>query len=132
MIIINYFKKYPYALIIIIVMIIWATINGIQADHAVKQLKKEGVYTLATIIDIKGARSGRWVEVKFLYNEREYKTKRRNESIPHSWIGKKIFIKFLPSRPVESEYYERIEVPDSLEQLHSPVWEKLPVDTTME
>ena len=130
MMIVNYFRKYPYALAVIVIMLIWMTINGIQSGTAKKRLAEDGVFTLATITDIDGARSGRWVEVKFFYNGREYKTKRRNETIPHSWIGEKIFIKFLPSRPVESEYYDRIEVPDSFKQLSSPIWEDLPIDTS--
>lgn len=112
--IVRYFKKYPYALAVIIVMLVWAAINTIQAIEAEKQLAKEGKFTLATITGIKGAKSGRWVKVEFLFNGRTYSTESRNERIPHSWIGEKIFIKFLPSRPVDADYYDTIEVPDSL------------------
>jgi hypothetical protein len=108
-------------------MIVWATINGIEASKAERQLNKEGKFTLATITDIEGAKSGRWVEVEFLYNGSKYSTKRRNEMIPHSWIGEKIFIKFLPSRPVVTEYYENIDVPDSISSLSPTIWDSLPL-----
>jgi hypothetical protein len=130
MLILNYFKKYPYALVLILIMLVWIIINSIEADKYTRKLEKEGVYTIATITNIKGARSGRWVEVTFSYNGREFKTKQRNQTILISWIGKKIFIKFLPSRPEECDYYELIAVPDSLKNLFSPVWKEFPIDTT--
>lgn len=127
MVIINYFKKYPYALVIILVMLVWATINSIQAHYSTKELAKDGKFTLATIKDIKGARSGRWVQVEFEYNGRTYHPKARNESIAHSWIGEKILVKFLPRRPIECEYYDHLDVPDSLLNLPPTVWDTLPV-----
>ena len=51
----------------------------------------------------------------------------RNESIPLSWIGEKVFIKFLPSHPVEFEFYEKVAVPDSLLDESSGLWDTLPI-----
>jgi hypothetical protein len=126
MIAIDYFKKYPYALVILFVVIIWAVISTLQADKYTRELQKEGLYTLATIIDVKGASSGRWVEVKFFYNDREYKSKVRNDNISNDRIGEKIVIKFFPSKPVVIELYESIEVSDSLKKISSPIWKDLP------
>ena len=128
--IINYFRKYPYALVMLLVMLIWMTINSIQAAKSKDKLDKEGIYTLGVIKEIKGAKSGRWVTVSFLYNKRIYETESRNERIPLSWIGEKIFIKFLPSRPIEAEYLDYLDVPDSILQLPQAriIWKNLPVD----
>lgn len=124
--VINYFKKYPYALAMLLIMLVWGTIDSIEAAKYAKLLEKEGVYTLATVTDIKGAKSGRYVTVTFTYKGREYKTEGRNERIPLSWIGEKIFIKFLPSRPIEAEYLDNLDVPDSLLKLPPTIWTKLP------
>jgi Mrp family chromosome partitioning ATPase len=124
--VINYFKKYPYALVMLLIMIIWGTIDSIEAAKYAKLLEKEGVYTLATVTNIKGAKSGRWVTVTFKYKGREYQPEVRNETIPLSWIGEKIFIKFLPSKPVEAEYLDSLDVPDSLLKLPPTIWTKLP------
>jgi hypothetical protein len=45
--VINYFKKYPYAFVMLLIMIIWGTIDSIEAAKYAKLLEKEGVYTLA-------------------------------------------------------------------------------------
>jgi hypothetical protein len=124
--VINYFKKHPYALVMVIVMVVWMTINSIEGAKATKRLAKEGVYTLATIREIKGAKSGRWVKVSFMYDGKQYETEARNEAIPLSWIGEKIFIKFLPSRPIEAEYLDSFKVTDSLLQLPPTIWKSLP------
>ena len=92
--IINYFKKYPYALVMILVVGIWATIDTINANKAQQELDKKGKYTIVTVTNIKGAHSERWVDVEFVYNGNKYESERRNETIPLSWIGEKIFIKF--------------------------------------
>lgn len=127
MMIVNYFKKYPYALVMIIVLIVWGIINSVQVEKYTEMLAKDGIFTVAEIKEIKGSR-GRTVVVEFDYEGRTYKAEKRNETIPHSWIGEKIFVKFLPSRPIVAEYYERIEVSDSLKALSSPLWEELPID----
>lgn len=101
-------------------------INSIEAAKSAKLIEKEGIYTLATITDVKGAKSGRFVVVTFTYQGREYSTESRNESIPLSWIGEKIFIKFLPSDPIQAEYLEKIEVSDSLLKLPPMTWSNLP------
>ena len=130
MMIINYFKKYPYALGVIVVFIVWAIINGIASNNYTKKLANEGMFTIATIKDVKGGH-GRWVVVVFEYNGQKYETEQRNETIPHSWIGEKIFIKFLPSKPVVTDYFERIEIPDSFKKISSGVWKQLPVDRSV-
>ena len=129
-VIVNYFKKYPYALVIIVVLIVWAIINGIESDNYTKKLAKEGMFTIATIKDVKGGH-GRWIVVEFEYNGQRYETEKRNETIPHSWIGEKIFIKFLPSKPVVTDFFERIEIPDSLKKISSRVWKELPVNSSV-
>lgn len=125
--IINYFRKYPYALILVLIMLIWGTINTIDANKHSKKLQRYGKYTLATITKIKGAKSGRWVTVEFDYKGSKITTEAKNETIPQSWIGEKIFIKFLPSRPVVSEYLDGLKVPDSLANLTPTIWDSLPV-----
>ena len=107
-------------------MIIWMFINSIEATKYSKLLDKEGFYTIATVTDIKGAKSGRYVKVTFYYEGKQYETESRNENIPLSWIGEKIFIKFLPSEPTQAEYFENIEVPDSLIKLPPTIWTELP------
>lgn len=107
--------------------IIWMSVNIIQGKDAQQDLEREGKYTLARITKIKGAKSGRWVTVEFNYNGNKITTEAKNETIPQSWIGEKIFIKFLPSRPVESEFLDGIGVPDSLANLPPTIWDSLPV-----
>lgn len=124
--IIDYFKKYPYVAVMLIIVVIWGTINTINADKSQQWLDREGKYTIATIIDIQGARSGRWVSVKFLYNGHDHICERRNERIPLTWIGEKIFVKFLPSNPENCEFYDFIGVPDSIKSFNK-VWDSLPV-----
>jgi hypothetical protein len=46
---INYFKKYPYALVLILIMIVWMTINAIEADKYTKLLQKEGKFTFLVL-----------------------------------------------------------------------------------
>lgn len=125
--IINYFKKYPYALIMLLVVIIWASYDTLQADKVQQLLNKDGKFTLGRITKITGARSGRYVTVEFTYNGISFNSEGRNETIPMSWIGEKIFIKFLPSDPIECEYYDDIVVPDSILKLPPTVWDSLPV-----
>ena len=122
-----YFRKYPYVLVMASVALVWMTINIIEANRAERALEKYGKYTIATIQRIKGAKSGRWVIVKFEFNGRKYTTETRNESIPLSWVGEKIFIKFLPSRPYDFDLYESIDVPDSLANLTPTIWDSLPI-----
>ena len=123
----NYFKKYPYVLVVLAIALIWMTINTIQANRAEKELQKNGKYTLGRITAIKGAHSGRFVDVVFEYLGREYQVERRNEYIPESWIGERILIKFLPANPINCEYYDHIEIPDSILKLPPVVWDSLPV-----
>jgi hypothetical protein len=66
------------------------------------------------------------VTATFTYKGREYEPEVRNETIPLSWIGEKIFIKFLPSKPIEAEFLDSLNVPDSLLKLHPTIWTKLP------
>lgn len=103
------------------------TINAIQGAEATRKLANEGKFTLAIIKKIKGAKSGRYVEVEFEYSGCKYQVESKNESIPHSSIGEKIFIKFLPSRPSDYDTYEEILVPDSLLNIAPMVWDTLPV-----
>jgi hypothetical protein len=126
-IIVNYFRKYPYALVMVLIMLIWASINTIEANKYSRLLASEGKYTIGIIKKIEGAKSGRWVTVEFLFDGKIYKSETKNERIPHSWIGEKVFVKFLPSRPVEFELYDTIEVTDSLGNLPPTVWDALPV-----
>jgi hypothetical protein len=125
--IINYFKKYPYALVMLLVVFVWATMDTIEADKINQLLEKEGKFTLARIKKIEGAHSGRYVTIEFHYNGHIYDSEGKNETIPLNWIGEKIFIKFLPSDPIECEYYDRIEIPDSILNLPPTVWDSLPV-----
>jgi len=107
-------------------MLVWMTVNSIEGAKASKELEKEGLYTLATIKEIKGAKSGRWVKVFFSFNDQKYEAETKNETIPLSWIGEKIFIKFLPSRPIEAQFLDSFKVPDSLLQLPPRIWKSLP------
>lgn len=125
--VINYFRKYPYALVMLLVMLVWGAINTIEADKYSRLLAREGKYTIGVVKKIEGAKSGRWVTVEFEFNGRKYTSETKNERIPLSWIGEKYFIKFLPSRPVEFELYDSIEVPDSLANLPPTLWDSLPV-----
>jgi hypothetical protein len=122
----NYFKKHPYVLVTLVIAFIWIIINGIEADKYAELLKKEGLYTLATIDNIKGAKSGTWLIVKFNYNGRLYETKERNETVPASWIGEKIFVKFLPSEPEVADILEDAYVTDSLTKEPDTIWKDLP------
>jgi hypothetical protein len=122
----NYFKRHPYVLVTLVIAFIWITISPIESDKYLELLKNEGLYTLATIDNIKGARSGRWVIVKFNYNGTLYETEERNETIPLSWIGEKVFIKFLPSKPEVADILEDAYVSDSLAKEPDAVWKDLP------
>lgn len=124
-IIIN-FKKYLYALIMVAIAMVWMTINIIQGRQAKYDLEKEGKYTIGIIKKIEGAKSGRWVTVEFEFNGRKYTSESENESIPLSWIGEKVFIKFLPSRPVEFVFYDKVIIPDSLLNQAPMIWDSLP------
>ena len=126
-VVINYFRKYPYALVLLLVMLIWGTINTIDANKYSRLLAKEGKYTIGIIKKIEGAKSGRWVTVEFKFNNRDYISDAKNESIPLSWIGEKIFIKFLPFKPVVFEFYDKIIIPDSLLYQSPEIWDTLPV-----
>jgi hypothetical protein len=125
--IIKYFKKYPYAFVMLMIMFIWMVIDSIQAKHYQGKIEKEGLYSIATIKGIKGAKSGRWVTIQFEYNGDQYESEERNEVIPNSWIGEKVFIRFLPSKPVVCDIIDSIDVPDSIAKLPPTVWNKLPV-----
>jgi len=126
---VSYFRKHPYVLIMIVIAIIWMTINIIQGKQAQRDLETDGKYTLAIVKDIKGAKSGRWVKVEFEFDGRKYNAQAKNESIPQSWIGEKVFIKFLPSRPSEFDFYDKVNIPDSLMSLPPTVWDSLPNPT---
>jgi hypothetical protein len=125
--IINYFKKYPYVLVMLLIILVWGTFNTIEANNIEKLLKENGKYTIATIKDIKGAHSGRFVKVEFEYKKIKYESERRNETIPITRIGEKIFIKFLPTDPVNCDYYDDIEIPDSILKRPPQIWDTLPV-----
>jgi hypothetical protein len=123
--IINYFKKYPYALVMIIIAIIWMSVNIIQGKNAEQLLRKEGKFTLGTVTAIKGAKSGRYVQIEFEYDGKKIQSEERNETISQSAVGEKVFIKFLPSRPTNFDFYDFIEVPDSLKNRPAEIWDTI-------
>ena len=125
--VVTYFRKYPFAFIMVAVAMGWITVNIIQGKQAQRELEKEGKYTIGIIKKIEGAKSGRWVTVEFEFNKRRYKSESKNESIPLSWIGEKVFIKFLPSRPVEFEFYDKVTIPDTLLDQPPLIWDSLPI-----
>ena len=47
--VIKYFKKYPYAFVMLMMMFSWMVIDSIQAKHYQEKIEKEGLYSIATI-----------------------------------------------------------------------------------
>jgi hypothetical protein len=95
-----------------------------------KRLERDGIYSIATIEKVEGARSGKMVHLSYKY---------QNKTVQNSYIedvtraskndvGKRVFIKFRPTDPDgDFDLIEDKPVPDSIKEAPVDGWEKLPL-----
>lgn len=92
-----------------------------------ERLDKEGRYTLVTITDITGGKSGLRVFIRFVYLKDTIKTDYVDgtEMVGTSDIGKRYYIKFIPTSP---KLAAQIIYKHPLDSLQAPPegWKQLP------
>lgn len=87
---------------------------------------KEGVYTIATIHKVQGARGGLRIDFSYVFDNKNYTGYAVNSSYSRNDVGKRFFIQVLPNDP-ERSLITDIEVPDSITEAPPEGWEKLPI-----
>ncbi|MEN9919798.1 MAG: hypothetical protein RL662_2234 [Bacteroidota bacterium] len=99
------------------------SIVGIYRSHTVE---KEGVYTIATLHNITGARGGVSYAFEYSYGGKNYDSFANSSEKKHSDEGKRFFIQVLPNDPERCKM-TNIRVPDSITQAPYNGWKELPI-----
>lgn len=99
---------------------------GLIGTYRSETVAKEGVYTITTIYKVQGARGGLRVDFRYTFGNKEYTGYAVNSSYSHNDVGKRLFIKVLPSDPDRCLITD-IRVPDSITEAPVEGWVELPV-----
>jgi hypothetical protein len=111
------------SLILGVTIIIIIGIIGTCRSNAVKQ---KGVYTIATIYNVTGARGGLKIHIRYSYKDLEYTDYAVGSEYTHEDKYKRLFIQVLPNDPERCKM-TNIRVPDSITQAPYSGWKELPI-----
>lgn len=89
-------------------------------------VEKEGVYTIATIYNIKKTRGGRGFDYMYIYKGRKYQAHGVAPYVYTKDEGVRFFIQILPNDP-ERRWFHDIRVPDSITEAPHEGWKELPI-----
>ncbi len=91
------------------------------------KLNKSYRYTICIVAEIEAVGTGRSLAtIVYLFNDKQYKGFYEVDRIDKSLIGIRHFIKFYPKNPNNSEVIFDRDVPDSLIEIPSEGWKKIP------
>lgn len=91
------------------------------------KFKKKGVYTIATIYNIEGARGGIKTYFEYyVYGKRYTSSGVVSKNKEKETIGKRYFVQYLASQPNRC-YMEGIPVPDSITEAPIGGWTEIPI-----
>lgn len=91
------------------------------------EVKEKGVYTIATVYNIDGGRSGRTFNFKYKFKGIEYESYAESpvDELSRSDEGKRFFIQVLTNNPKRC-FMTSIPVPDSITEAPVNGWEEIP------
>src|SRR5262249_10658678 len=117
-------KKKNIGIIIFFLALLLLTFwNGFQSID----LSKNGVYTIATLLDVKRIFRGYEISISYKFNNKTYFIKEPNTQLTKKEIGKRYFVKILPNSPgsiFDMETYKL--VPDSIKEPPENGWKEMP------
>lgn len=104
-------------------------IVGLVYTYRSDIVKKEGVYTIATVYNIEERGGGRRNDFSYSFKGKTYESYGMSPYIHMSDEGKRFFIQILTNDPSRC-FMTRIRVPDSITEAPLEGWKELPIITT--
>jgi len=116
--------------LILLTFIIVVVGSGLYYHWTSNLLNRTGRYSIGTIENVEGARGGLMIYVTFKFRNKNYTINSIDATgeITKSSMGKRLFIKFIPSHPTLScDYSIDNIVPDSIKEPPYEGWKTLPI-----